>query len=130
MAGSRADPKDKLTEFHLYEKSMDAIAQRRLGEAVALLRQIVAEDATNTLARRDLASCNLDLHHYAEARAAFAQVAAAAPDDYASQFGLGIADKHLGLLDEARAHVEAACRLAPQAMQCQRELEALKQKAE
>jgi hypothetical protein len=37
-----------------------------------------------------------------------------------------MADKHLGLIDEARAHFEAACRIAPRALQCQRELDALK----
>jgi Tfp pilus assembly protein PilF len=74
-----------------------------------------------------LGSCYLDLHDYAEARASFEKLVISAPDDYPSQFGLGMADKHLGLLDEARAHFEAACRIAPRALQCQRELDALKQ---
>ena len=51
---------------------------------------------------------------------------AAAPDDYPSQFGLGIADKHLGPARRGRAHFEAACQLAPRAAQCRRELDALK----
>jgi arylsulfatase A-like enzyme len=129
VAGSGADPKDRLPVFQLYEKSMDAVAQRHLGTAVALLLQVLAQDSTNTLARRDLGSCYLDLHDDAKARASLEQVVAAAPDDYASQFGLGLADKHLGLLDEARAHFETACRLAPRAEQCRRELDALKQRA-
>jgi hypothetical protein len=49
----------------------------------------------------------------------------AAPDDYPSQFGLGLAAKHLGLFDEARIHLEAACHLAPHASQCQHELDTL-----
>ncbi|MGA3026260.1 MAG: sulfatase-like hydrolase/transferase [Bryobacteraceae bacterium] len=129
-AGSAPDPKDRLPEYRLYEESMEAVAGRRLGAAVALLLQILAQDSTNTLARRDLGSCYLDLHDDSKARAALEQVVAAAPDDYASQFGLGLADKHLGLLDEARGHFEAACRLAPRALQCRRELDALKQGAD
>jgi tetratricopeptide (TPR) repeat protein len=121
------DPKDRLPEYLLYQKSMEAVKQRRLNTAVAILRQILAGDSTNTLARRDLASCYLDLHDDAKARADFEKVVAAAPDDYASQFGLGLADQHLGLLNDARAHIESACRLAPQAVQCQHELDELKQ---
>jgi tetratricopeptide (TPR) repeat protein len=126
LKGSDADPKDRLPEYQVYKRSMAAVANGRLGTAAALLLQILAQDPTNTLARRDLGSCYLDLHDYAKARASLTQVTAAAPDDYASQFGLGIADKNLGLLDEARTHFETACRIAPQAMQCRRELDALK----
>jgi arylsulfatase A-like enzyme len=123
--GSGPDPKDRLPEYHLYEQSMDAVAAGRLHAAVALLLQVLAEDPANTLARRDLGSCYLDLHDDSKARASLERVVADAPDDYASQFGLGLADKHLGLVDEARAHLETACRLAPQAQQCRRELDAL-----
>ena len=129
VADSGPDPKDRLPEYRLYEKAIATVADRRLNAAVALLRQVLAQDATNTLARRDLGSCYLDLHEYSRARASFEQVVASAPDDYPSQYGLGIADEHLGLLDEARVHLEAACRMAPRAVQCSRELDALKQGA-
>jgi len=127
LAGSGADPKDRLAEYRLYEMSMDAVTHRRLNEAVALLTRILATDPTNPVARRDLGSCYLDLDDYAKARASFEELVRVAPDDYPSQFGLGMADKHLGLLDQARAHFEAACRIAPRALQCRRELDALKQ---
>jgi arylsulfatase A-like enzyme len=129
VADAGADPKDRLPEYRLYEKAIATVADRHLGAAVALLRQVLAQDATNTLARRDLGACYLDLHEYSRARATFERVLASAPDDYPSQFGLGMADKHLGLLDEARAHLEAACRMAPRAVQCSRELDVLKQRA-
>jgi choline-sulfatase len=129
VADAGADPKDRLPEYRLYERAIATVADRRLNAAVALLRQVLAQDATNTLARRDLGSCYLDLHEYSRARASFEKVVASAPDDYPSQYGLGIADKHLGLLDEARVHLEAACRMAPRAVQCSRELDALKPRA-
>jgi tetratricopeptide (TPR) repeat protein len=120
-----ADPKDRLPEFRLYERAIDQVLDRHLESAVILLKQVLAQDTTNTLARRDLATCYLDLHDYAKARANFAQVVAVAPGDYPSQFGLGLAAKRLGLIDEARIHLQAACRLAPKAEQCQHELETL-----
>jgi tetratricopeptide (TPR) repeat protein len=119
------DPKDRLPEFHLYEKAMETVADRHLRAAVPLFEQILSKDPGNTLARRDLAACYLDLHDYAQARSNFQQVVAAAPADYPSQFGLGIAAKHLRLLSEAREHLASACRLAPGASQCRLELDSL-----
>ena len=117
-----ADPKDRLAEFYLYERASEKMGNRDLSGAAALLKQVLAQDPTNSLARRDLASCYLDLHDYAKARLNFQQVVKAAPQDYPSQFGLGLAAKHLGMTDEARTHLEAACKLAPQASQCKAEL--------
>jgi arylsulfatase A-like enzyme len=122
---SGPDPKDRLAEFRLYESAIALVADRHLKEAVVLLQRVLSEDAGNTLARRDLAACYLDLHDYGKARANFQQVVAEAPGDYPSQFGLGIAAKHLGLIDEARAHLLTACRLAPRASQCSHELDDL-----
>jgi arylsulfatase A-like enzyme len=124
-----ADPKDRLAEFHLYEKAIDQVADRHLEAAIVLLKQVLAQDSTNTLARRDLASCYLDLHDYVKALASYKQVVSIAPGDYPSQFGLGLAAKHLGLIAEAQSHLEAACHLAPQAAQCRHELETLPQRA-
>jgi tetratricopeptide (TPR) repeat protein len=129
VAGSGPDPKDRLQEYRLYEKATAAIEDHRLDTAASLLVQVLRQDAANVLARRDLGVCYLDLHYYSKARSSFEQVLAAAPDDYPSQFGLGLADERLGLLDEARAHLESACRIAPRASQCRRELDALKQRA-
>lgn len=128
LTNAGPDPKDRLPEFHLYERAIETVAARHLQAAAVLFQQVLAQDPGNTLARRDLAACYLDLHDYSQARVNFQQVAAAAPDDYPSQFGLGIAAKHLGLVDEARAHLEAACRLAPRASQCRAELDSLEKR--
>jgi arylsulfatase A-like enzyme len=119
---SGADPKDRLAEFHLYEKAIEKMGDRDLTAAITLLKQVLAQDPANTLARRDLASCYLDLHNYTQARTNFQLVVKAAPRDYPSQFGLGLAAKHLKMIEEARTHLEAACKLAPQASQCEVEL--------
>jgi choline-sulfatase len=128
LNGSGADPKDRLPEFQLYERAMVHLYDRRLKEAVGALRQLLAGDPHNVLARRDLGNCYLEQHVYSQARVQLQQVLAVAPDDYVSQYELGIADEHLGSWKEAEAHLEAACRLAPQAEQCRKELETVRQK--
>ena len=120
--GPQPDPKDRLPEYRLYENSMDAQAHGHPAQAAALLQQILTQDPTNTLARRDLGSCYLDLRQYEKARAALEKVAIAAPNDYATQYGLGLANKHLGHNEEARQNFEAASRLAPNSSQARREL--------
>jgi choline-sulfatase len=128
LSGSGADPKDRLPEFQLYERAMVYLFDRRMNEAISALRQLLAGDPHNTLARRDLGNCYLEQHAYAQARAQLQQVLAAAPDDYVSQYELGIADEHLGSWKEAEEHLETACRLAPEAEQCRKELENVRQK--
>jgi arylsulfatase A-like enzyme len=121
-----ADPKDKLPEFQLYERAEVALSNRRLDEAIALLRRLLLNDAKNLLARRDLGGAYLDQKNYAKARVCFEQVIAASPGDYVAHFELGIVNKNLGLRKEAIAQMEAACKLAPESAQCRSELDGLR----
>ncbi|MGO4879854.1 MAG: sulfatase-like hydrolase/transferase [Bryobacteraceae bacterium] len=123
--GALPDPKDRLAEYRLYERVQALLSERRLEEAANVLRQILASDPKNTLARRDLGGAYVEQHMYDKAKPCFEAVVAAAPDDYMAQFELGIADKHLGLTQEALEHLQAACKVAPEAEQCQRELKSL-----
>ncbi len=122
------DPKDRLAEYRLYERAQALLYDRRLDEAAAVFRQILARDPGNTLARRDLGGTYVEQHLYAKARTCFETVVAAAPDDYMAQFELGIADKNLGLTQDAEEHLQAACKVAPAAEQCQRELRLIEKK--
>jgi tetratricopeptide (TPR) repeat protein len=122
---SGADPKDRLAEYRLYENAQIALYNRHLEQAAAILLQLLAGDPHNTLARRDLGGTYVEQRLYSKARACFEQVVAAAPDDYMAQFELGVADKQLGLYVDALVHLQAACKMAPEAEQCRRELESL-----
>jgi len=124
--GAMPDPKERLPEYRLYERAQALLYGRRLEEAAATFRQILARDPKNTLARRDLGGTYVEQHLYGKARECFEAVVASAPDDYMAQFELGIADKRLGLAREALEHLQAACKVAPGAEQCRRELEALR----
>jgi choline-sulfatase len=125
---SAPDPKDRLPEYRLYESAEAALYNRRLEEAAAILRRLLKRDAYNLLALRDLGGTYVEQRIYDKARPCFERVIAVAPDDYMAQFELGIADKHLGLYPEALEHFQVACKLAPEAQQCRRELEALQQR--
>ncbi|HLJ46428.1 MAG TPA: sulfatase-like hydrolase/transferase [Bryobacteraceae bacterium] len=128
IAGPQPDPKDRLAEYQLYEKAMTEVYDGHLAQAVATLRSVLAQDPQNTLARRDLGACYLELRDDAKARSAFEKVLEAAPDDYMGQYELGVADEHLGLLQESLKHLETACGIAPDATQCRTELEVVRQK--
>ena len=128
LGGSGADPKDRLAEFQLYERAMVLLYERRMNEAIIALRQLLARDPKNTLARRDLGDCYLQEREHRQARAQFEQVVAVVPDDYVSQYELGITDERLELWKEAQAHLEIACGLAPEAGQCRKELERVRGK--
>jgi len=123
--GSMPDPKERLPEYRLYDSAQVLLYNRRLEEAAATLRQILARDPQNTLARRDLGGTYVEQHLYGKARDCFERVVTAAPDDYMAQFELGIACKRLGRNEEALQHLQAACKMAPGAEQCRRELEGL-----
>jgi choline-sulfatase len=123
--GAMPDPKDRLPEYRLYERAQAFLYDRRLEDAAATFRQILASDPKNTLARRDLGGTYVEQKLYGKARECFEQVVTAAPDDYMAQFELGIADKHVGRTKDALEHLQAACKLAPGAEQCEKELKGL-----
>jgi arylsulfatase A-like enzyme len=128
LGSSAPDPKDSLPEYHLYERALTLLYDRHMQEAIATFRQILAQNPHNMLARRDLGDCYLEVKDYTKARTTLRAVVAQASDDYMAQLELGIAAEHLGLLKEAREHVEAACKMFPASAQCQKELDAIQQK--
>jgi choline-sulfatase len=117
-APSLADPKDRLPEFLQYESAEIALYKERLAEATAILRKILAADPGNTLARRDLGGIYLEQKLWARARTELEKVAAAAPDDYVTQYQLSLALEQLKLPDQAAAHKKLACQIAPAAAAC------------
>lgn len=123
--GSGADPKDRLPEFRMYEDAQLQLYYRKMTEAIATLRQLLVRDPHNILARRDLASAYVETGDYTKSRTAFQQVLAVAPDDYMANYEIGFAEDRLGLLKEAKSHLETACRIAPESQQSRRELESV-----
>lgn len=126
--GLGPDPKDRILEFQLYDRAMMFLYERRHDAAIATLRQILARDQDNTLARRDVGGCYLEQHLYTQARTQLQKVLMTAPDDYVTLYELGLADEKLGLWREAQEHLQSACRVAPGAAQCKQALERVEAK--
>lgn len=119
------DPKDRLPEYREYRRAMLFVYDGRYREAVPILERLLLRDSTNLLARRDLGASYLELRQYTKALRNLNLVAVAAPGDYMTQYELGLAEEHLGRKADARQHIAAACRIAPEAAQCQAELKRL-----
>lgn len=119
------DPKDRLPEYGEYRRAMLFVYDGRYREAIPILEKLLASDRHNLLARRDLGASYLELRQYAKALRNLDLVAKAAPGDYMTQYELGIADEYLGRKAEAQRHIAAACKIAPEAAQCQAELKKL-----
>lgn len=130
QSASLADPKDRLREFHLYEKAMILLSDGDKAAAIQTLRQVLSADPRNMLARRDLAGVQLETGAPVKARLNLLQVLPAAPDDYVTLFLLGTACARLGRTAEATRYLEAACRLAPEAAQCRDELRQIRRQRE
>lgn len=122
VAGRRADPKERLPEFHQYETAQLELYRRQDGAAIATLQRILSGDPRNLMARRDLGTAYIETGAYAKARAAFQQVLSEAPDDYMTNFDEGFAEEKLGMLREAREHLETAARVAPESAAARAEL--------
>jgi hypothetical protein len=54
-ASGGADPKDRIAEYQLFEKSLDAFYARRLDTAIAGFRRVLAMDPAMTPAKQALA---------------------------------------------------------------------------
>ncbi len=121
----KSDPQNTLARFHLGEcylqvkKPQDALREW----ATALNLDPEYAPAAEAIGRYWLAQ-----GEYAKARRRFQQVLALTPESYTGHFQLAVADERLGLLPEAREHLEMACKIAPHDEDCARKLKALTQK--
>lgn len=61
-AGSGPDPKDRLPEYQAYERGLEALYDHRESQAVAIFREILEHDASNTITRYYLGEAYLRLH--------------------------------------------------------------------
>jgi arylsulfatase A-like enzyme len=115
----KLDPQNTLARFHLGECYLRA---QRPQEALREWTTALQFDPGYAPAAEAIGQYWLKQGDYQKARRRFQQVVALAPDSYSGHFQLALADEHLGLLPEAREHLAAACRIAPQDEECAREL--------
>jgi tetratricopeptide (TPR) repeat protein len=120
-----ADPRNTLARFHLGECFLQTHQpEQALREWTTALKL----DPAYAPAAEAIGQYWLERGAYTKARLRFEQVLVLTPDSFTGQFELGITDERLGLPQEAREHLQTACRIAPHSEKCARALKALGQK--
>jgi tetratricopeptide (TPR) repeat protein len=121
----KSDPQNTLARFHLGECYVRLKQpQDALSEWTAALKF----DPQYAPAAGAIGEYWIEQGDYAKARLRFEQVVALTPGSYSGHFQLAVADEHLGLLPEARKHMEIACKIAPNDENCAAKLKSLTQK--
>jgi len=121
----KSDPQNTLARFHLGECYLQA---KKPQDALREWTTVLKLDPQYAPAAEAIGKYWFDQGDYAKARVRFEQVVALTPESYSGHFQLGVADEHLGLLPEARQHLEIACKIAPHGQKCTQELRAITQK--
>ncbi|MGD1100677.1 MAG: tetratricopeptide repeat protein, partial [Terriglobia bacterium] len=121
----KSDPQNTLARFHLGECYLQL---KKPQDALREWATVLKLDPEYAPAAEALGQYWLEQGDYAKARLRLQQVLALTPESYTGHFQLAVADEHLGLLPEARQHLEMACKIAPHDENCARELRSLTQK--
>ena len=107
------DPKDVITVFNRLRRANSAVRDRRFGEALPILREVLAEDARNAFARLVLGSAHMGMREYRQAIAQFREYAALVPtSSYVHQW-MAICYLNLNDRDGALREAEAALAIDP-----------------
>jgi choline-sulfatase len=118
----QSDPRNTLARFHLGECYLRT---KHPQDALHEWNLALKFDPHYAPSAEAIGQYWLQKGDYSKARLRFQQVLALTPDSYSGHFQLALADEHLGLVAEARQHLETACQIAPHDESCKRELKSL-----
>lgn len=119
-------PENTLARYYLGETY---VKLGRWESALQEWRAAIAHDHTYEPAAVAMGDLYLLLGSPLKARDAFEAATTLSPGDYDAHFKLGAAEEQLGQLQEAKRHIETACKLAyDDAAECRRSLAGLKAK--
>jgi arylsulfatase A-like enzyme/Flp pilus assembly protein TadD len=110
---SLPDPKDKVKLLEKYRRASELAGTLKYDEAVAVYREVLAEDPEMTDVWLQLAEVNVRRGNMDEAIAAYREVIKRKPKDSGSLIGAASALLRVGQLDAARQHAELAVSVAP-----------------
>ena len=110
---SLPDPKDKVKVLERYRHASDLAGALRYDDAVAVYREVLAEDPDMTDVWLQLAEVQVRRGSMSDAIAAYKEVIKRKPKDPGSLIGAAGALLRTGQLDAARQHAELAVSVAP-----------------
>ncbi len=110
---SLADPKDKVKILERYRHASELAGKLKFDEAVAVYREVLAEDTEMTDVWLQLAEVEVRRGGMDEAIKAYREVIKRKPKDSGSLIGAASALLRIGQLDAARQHAELAVSVAP-----------------
>ncbi len=106
----RSDPKDMIAVFNRLRQANSAVRTRRFGEALPILREVLAKDPRNAFAQLVLGSAHMGMGEFREAIAQYRTYLALVPTSAYAHHWLSICYIRLG--DQANALREAEATLA------------------
>jgi cytochrome c-type biogenesis protein CcmH/NrfG len=109
----RGDPKDKIELYNLLKMAGTASVEGRLDDAIARVRQALAQDPEIVEGYTLLGNFQAKAKRHEEAVAAYRQALALDPEHQGALFSLAVAYKDMGRLDDAEAGFERARQLDP-----------------
>jgi arylsulfatase A-like enzyme/Flp pilus assembly protein TadD len=108
--GKRSDPKDMIAVFNRLRQANSAVRDRRFGEALPILRDVLAKDPRNAFAQLVLGSAHMGKGEYRQAISQYERYLELVPTSAYAHHWLSIC--HLRLGDQANALREADATLA------------------
>jgi tetratricopeptide (TPR) repeat protein len=106
------DPKDKRDILEQYRAAVDLAGERKWRQAIALLQQILREDAEMVDVWGQLATFAIRIERFDQAADAYRHVVMLRPADPSGYIGAAATLLKLHQLDEAAAHAELAAQVA------------------
>ncbi len=107
-----ADPKDKIAVLEKYRTAVAIAGERRFAEAIALFREILAENPTMADVWQQLGHLQLRAGRFEDAVVTYRRLVELKPQDPNAVLSVATALLRLRRFADARAHAELAVRLA------------------
>ncbi len=103
-----ADPKDVIAVFNRLRRANTAVRERRFGDALPILRAVLADDPRNAFARVVMGSANMGMDRYPEAIAWFQRYLELVPTSAYAHHWLSVCYLRMGDRDNALREAAAA----------------------
>ncbi len=111
--GAAIDPKTMIAVFNRLRRANSAVRDRRFGEALPLVREVLQRDPRNAFARLIMGSANMGLGRYDDAIAWFRKYLELVPTSAYAHYWIAICHLQRGARDDALREADAVLALDP-----------------